>query len=203
MKEEDNSNVLSKSKRMGVDLDGISFDFINAFRLWLNDHLDLHIKEEEITSYYWHENRDDINEADFWREFDAFGLAGGYRNLKLLPGTLEALSAIADAGHEIYYVTNRPEYALEDTIAALKEHNFPFRENLIFAKGSKSPIIKEKNIDVFIDDSPRTIEEITVNTRASVYCRNYKFNEHLDDTFFTRVNSWEEFLEYESVQLTV
>ena len=188
------------TKIYGVDLDGVSFDFVNPFRLWLNDHLHCHLEEDEITSYYWYETTD-ISKEEFMREFDAFGLNGGYRNLPLLPGTLEALNAIVSNGHEIMYVTNRPEYAYDDTVAALKQHNFPFRDQLIFAKGKKSPIIRDKAIDVFIDDSPRTIVDISANTRATVYCRSYAFNEHLDDTFFTRVNSWEEFLEHEGINV--
>jgi uncharacterized HAD superfamily protein len=188
------------TKIYGIDLDGVCFDFVNPFRLWLNDHLHCHLEEEEITSYYWYEDTD-ISKEEFFREFDSFGHAGGYRNLPLLSGTKEALNAIVANGHEIMYVTNRPEYALRDTIAALKEHNFPFRKQLIFAKGKKSPIIKEKNIDVFIDDSPRTITEITALTRATIYCRSYPFNEYLDDTFFTRVNSWDEFLEHERIKI--
>lgn len=190
-----------KPKRYGIDLDGVCFDFINAFRRHLNSSLHKHLEEEEITSYYWYETTD-ITKEQFMEEFDRFGDdLNGYRNLEILPGTKEALEAIVSAGHEIFYITNRPLYAESATIEALEEHKFPFRQNLTFAQGKKSPVINEKNVDVFIDDSPRTIEDVTVNTRADIYCRSYKFNEHLDDTFFTRVTSWEEFLEREGLSV--
>jgi len=193
--------VSLEHKVYGIDLDGVCFDFKNPFRIWLNDHLHCHLEENEITSYYWHESSDEIDEHDFWKEFHNFGAANGYRDLPVLPGTLEALNKLVTEGHEIYYVTNRPEYALEDTKIALEKHNFPFRERLIFAKGKKSPIIKEKNIDVFIDDSPFTLEDITVNTRANIYCRDDLYNRKLDDTFFTRVHNWNEFLEAEGLNV--
>ena len=181
-------------KTYGIDLDGVCFDFMNAFREHLNGTLPINLKEEEITSYYWHETTD-ITKEDFDREFDKFGDEGhGYRNLKLLPMALEGLKRIHAEGHKIYYITNRPLYCLQDTIDCLEEHEFPQRENLHFAKGSKSKLIKEFNVDVFIDDSPRTVVELTTQTRATVYCRSYPFNEHLDDAFFTRVNGWDEFL---------
>lgn len=194
-----------KHKVYGIDLDGVCFDFLNAFREWLNDALHIHLEEREITSYYWYKNTDDISEKEFYEEFDKFGDQGhGYRHLKLLPGALEGLKKIHAAGHKIYYITNRPLYALADTISCLEEHGFPQRENLHFAggpqgKGHKAPLIKKFGVDVFIDDSPRTLVELTANTRATVYCRNYKFNEHLDDTFFTRVNNWDEFLAAEDI----
>jgi uncharacterized HAD superfamily protein len=185
-------------KVYGIDLDGVCFDFMGAFIDWLNGALTMDLKKEEITSYYWHETTD-VTKKEFMREFDKFGDEGhGYRHLELLPSALEGLKKIHNEGHKIYYITNRPPYALQDTIDCLEEHGFPQRDNLYFAKGSKVPLIKKFAVDVFIDDSPRTIEELTANTRANIYCRNYKFNEHLDDTFFTRVNGWDEFLRAEN-----
>lgn len=191
-------SISTRTKVYGIDLDGVCFDFMNAFREWLNDALHIHMEEEEITSYYWYESTEDVSKEEFFREFDRFGMEGhGYRNLALLPGALEGLKRLHEQGHRIYYITNRPEYAREDTIAALEEHGFPQRENLHFAKGAKAPLVREFAVDVFIDDSPRTVAELTANTRAQVYCRDYQFNRHLDDTFFTRVSGWNEFLEME------
>lgn len=188
-----------KQKTYGIDLDGVCFDFMGAFLTHLNGALDMHMKKEEITSYYWHETTD-VTKEQFMVQFDLFGDEGhGYRSLELLSGALEGLKRLHKEGHKIYYITNRPLYALQDTIDCLEEHGFPQRENLHFAKGSKSPLIKKFGVDVFIDDSPRTIEQITVETRASIYCRSYPFNEHLDDTFFTRVDGWDEFLLAEGI----
>jgi len=190
--------VSVKTKVYGIDLDGVCFDFMNAFREWLNDSLHMHLKEEEITSYYWHETTD-VTKEQFDREFDKFGDEGhGYRNLALLPGALEGLRRLHAEGHTIYYITNRPPYAFQDTIDCLEEHDFPQRENLHFAKGKKAPIVKKLAVDVFIDDSPSTVVELTTQTRASVFCRNYEFNKHLDDTFFTRVNGWDEFMRHQA-----
>jgi len=188
-------------KTYGIDLDGVCFDFMGAFIAWLNGALDMTLQKEEITSYYWHETTD-VTKEQFMVEFDKFGEEGhGYRNLDLLPGALEGLNRLDEEGHKIYYITSRPLYALQDTIDCLEEHGFPQRENLHFAKGSKSPLIKKFGVDVFIDDSPKTVVELTTETRATIYCRNYKFNEHLDDTFFTRVNGWDEFLAAEKVNV--
>ncbi len=194
-----------KKKLYGIDLDGVCFDFLGPCLEFMSSELHRHFDRNEVTSYYWFENEDvDLTEKEFWNEFHKFGKENhGYRRLPLLPGTIEALRAIVAAGHEICYITSRPEYALQDTIDALEEHDFPFRENLRFAKGKKTPIINELSVDVFIDDSPTTIPEITANTRATIYCRSYKCNEHLDETFFTRVYNWEEFLQYEGLSVDV
>lgn len=190
-------------KVYGIDLDGVCFDFLNAFRTWLNDKLDKSLEKEEITSYYWYEDTD-ITKKEFFREFDRFGMEGrGYRNLELLDGAVDGLNAIDAAGHKIFYITNRPLYAIEDTKTALANAGFPQQENLYFAKGDKTPLVKEFNVDVFIDDSPRTISQLAANTRAQIYCRNYKFNAHLDDNngkWFRRVDNWEQFLDDEGIE---
>ncbi len=185
-------------KVYGIDLDGVCFDFVNAFRLWLNNALNIDMKEEEVTSYYWYETSDDISKKQFFEEFDKFGMEGhGYRNLVLLDGTVAALNAIDAAGHDIFYITNRPLYALEDTKMSIAKAGFPQQENLRFAKGDKAPLLRALNVDVFIDDSPKTVTQLSTGTRAQIYCRNYAFNEHLDDNngeWFRRVDNWSQFL---------
>lgn len=187
-------------KKFGIDLDGICFGFGDGFRAWLGDKCNIFIEDEEITSYYWYEGTNKIDKETFFKEFDKFGRAQGYRNLKLLPGTREALWAIKNAGHELYYVTNRPGYAVTCTVEALRVNGFPDRENLEFAFGAKAPIINDLGLDIFIDDSPRTIAEIAANTQARIYCWDYEYNRHLHNlSGYTRVSSWEEFLEHEGV----
>ncbi|TFH25860.1 hypothetical protein E4G67_00320 [Candidatus Bathyarchaeota archaeon] len=188
----------------GIDLDGVCFDFLHAFSKWLEDKTGIEMpQDEEITSYYWHETVEGLEEDTFWREFHKFGQAGGYKYLELLPDAKEGLEAIKRAGHRIIYITNRPDYALCDTQLALQYHLFPFSDNLIFANGSKSPIIKMHRVDVFIDDSPSTIEEISMQTSARIYCKDYPFNRKLKPGRFTRVHSWEEFLAHEQITTRV
>lgn len=184
----------------GIDLDGVCFDFMGAFCEWLHDKRGIEIPEsEEITSYYWFECIDGLPKDVFWEEFHKFGNAHGYRDLSLLPGAIEGLNRIVDAGHEVMYITNRPKYALEDTKVALSKHNFPSSDRLKFANGLKSPVIIHYGVDVFIDDSPRTITEICVDTVARIYCMDYPFNRGIDVQNYTRVSSWEQFLKAEGI----
>jgi len=185
----------------GIDLDGICFNFLKGFSQWLEDKIGIQCpKDEEITSYYWYETIDGLSSDVFWEEFDKFGKAGGYRNLELLPHALDGLNRIYAAGHDILYVTNRPEYALDDTKAALLQHEFPYHANIHFAHGAKAPLIREYGVDVFIDDSPRTIAEICANTDARIYCMDYPMNRGIHEVHnYTRVKSWGEFLELEGI----
>lgn len=179
--------------RYGIDLDGVCFDFLNAFRTRINSAFNTNIQEEEITSYFWFDGND-VTEDQFWSEFHKFGQEGGYRHLDVLPGTLDALQRIVSEGHQIYYITNRPEYARQDTIDALEEHDFPFRKNLFFALGDKPPLINKLKIDVFVEDSGRTIEKVAKQTDAAIYCVDYPHNKGIVGRKIFRIRDWDDFL---------
>jgi len=185
--------------RYGVDLDGVCFDFLNPFRICLNGAFDLKLEEHEITNYFWHKNTDGLTEKGFFEEFHKFGHEGGYRNLSLLPGTLDALERIENAGHQIFYITNRPEYVREDTIAALEEHGFPFSKNLFFANGDKSSLVNKLKIGVFIEDAAHTIIDIANNTDAYVYCVDYPYNRNVEHIMVERIKDWDDFLLAEAI----
>ena len=185
--------------RYGIDLDGVCFDFLNVFRTHLNNRFGMKLEEEEITSYYWYENTDGMDKDDFFIEFHKFGRAGGYRTLPVLPGTLDALDRINAGGNQIFYITNRPEYAREDTIAALEEHGFPYAKNLFFAHGDKSSIVDKLNIGVFVEDSGKTIMDIAENTSSHVYCVDYPHNRDVEHVHVERINDWDDFLLAEAI----
>lgn len=186
------------SMKYAIDLDGVCFDFLNAFREQLNSSLGINLKEEDITDYYWYENSDEFDEEDFFTEFHSFGMRGGYKDLDVIDGTIEALQKILDAGHELCYITARPNYAFEDTIRALDKHDFPSKERLFFVDSSKALLMNELGIDVAIDDSPDILQDLKDHTNVHVYCKNYKYNEKLECDL-VRVNSWKEFLSEEGL----
>ena len=188
-----------KKQLYGIDLDGVCFQFVPAFSEWLKDKCNISFDNEEITSYYWYNCVAGLDEEVFWDEFHKFGKDGhGYKNLELVPGTIDALNRIISHGNKIVYITNRPGYAAEDTMFALKNANLPCAE-ILFAGGEKSPIVNSLGVDVFVDDSPRTIAELTQNTQCRVYCMDHTYNRHLKDEHFIRVFSWKDFIDAEGL----
>ena len=185
--------------RYGIDADGVIANFLDAFRKHLNNRFGSCLKREDITSYYWHENTDKFNKDDFFTEFHKFGRAAGYRNLELIPGVVDALERIANNGHEIFYITNRPEYTRQDTIDYFKEHNLPFKKNLFYAHGDKSPIINKLNIDIFVEDSSEVISNLLSNTKVKIYCMDYAHNRDVEHERVTRIKDWDDFLLAEAI----
>ena len=184
-------------KVYGIDLDGVCFGFSPAFCAWLKEKLGVECDHEKIISYYWYECTPGLTKKVFWEEFHKFGKGGGYENLDLIPGALESIQRIAEAGHTIHFITNRPKYALRQTLRALKKNGFPGNARLWIAGGDKRPLVRKLGVDVFIDDSPSTVTELVTGTRATVYCMDAPYNRHLDDTWHTRVHNWDEFMKAE------
>jgi len=186
----------------GIDLDGVSFKFCQAFCKWLYHRTGVYCNANNLTDYYWYKCVPGLTEEVFWKEFHEFGRAAGYRNLDLIPETISSLRSLEAAGHKLVYITHRPIYSFFDTIEALKEHDFPQRESLVYVKDSKVEWVNELGVDVYIDDSPNVLPELCGKTKTKVYCRDYAYNRHLD-LDFTRVSSWSEFLELEGVKVYV
>jgi uncharacterized HAD superfamily protein len=180
----------------GIDLDGVCFEFCPAFCDWLYKKTGVFCDPNKLTSYYWHECIDGLSKEVFWKEFHRFGHSQGYHHLEVVSGAIESLNKIRTAGNKIVYITHRPRYAYFDTLAALEKHNFPSRNSLVFAEGAKAPWVNDIGVDVFIDDSPKTLKELCRDTDARVYCMDYLYNKQLN-LDFTRVGSWSEFLECE------
>ncbi len=180
--------------RYGIDLDGVSFDFLNPFRIHLNEKFNCNLQEEDITDYLWYKSTDKFDKDDFFREFHKFGKAGAYRNFDVIPGAIDALERIIAAGHELFYITNRPAYTKQDTIDAMKEHGFPHRENLFYANGDKAPMVNDLGIQIFVEDSSRIINNLLKNTGAKIYCMDYLHNRDVEHERVVRINDWDDFL---------
>lgn len=72
----------------------------------------------------------------------------------------------------------------------LKENNIPY-DNLFINHTDKRNIVKENNIDLFIDDNLKTCEDIA-NLGVKVFMMNSRLNQTLISNKCERVYSWDE-----------
>ena len=85
----------------------------------------------------------------------------------------------------------RADNIREITTKWLEENNVEYDEIFLNAE-DKLKLVKENNIDIFIDDSFTNCKKIAHNSNAKVYIMNSKVNESLDDEKIERVFSWPE-----------
>lgn len=136
---------------IGLDLDGVVYDFVRAHRNYLmNTRDDLSVADlPEPSSWnvweHWQISRVE------WQQSFAAGVAeraiftGGHRYA--YDGAIAAVRQLADAGHTIHVVTHRPPEAVALTAEWLAEVGLPFT-SLTFAK-DKSTV----PVDVMIEDN--------------------------------------------------
>ena len=127
----------------------------------------------------------------FWEKYYAEIL----RNLNIKKFAAEVINKLKQEGHNIYLITARWDMRVDNvreiTKKWLEDNNVKYDE-LILNASDKLKIAKEKNIDIFIDDSFNNCKSIKDETSAKVYLMNTKMNESLNDDNIKRVYSWPE-----------
>ena len=180
-------------KVYGIDLDGVSVDFIGPFSQQLKDNLGIQYDDSEITDYYWHRCNLGITEQSFWEQFDIFGKDREmYRHLEPLPDAKIAISTFMKIAKDVWFITGRPHYAYEQTIDSLKRNFDVDSDRIIFSSGKdyKSNVVKRLGIDVFVDDAPHYAQSIAENTDAKVYLMDTTYNQDISGENITRVLDW-------------
>ncbi|WP_274307098.1 5' nucleotidase, NT5C type [Solibacillus daqui] len=104
----------------------------------------------------------------------------------------EVLNALADAGHEIYYITSRPKEYCQQTREWVKAQGFPVVDERFYCgmqDHEKIDIIKSLELDVYVDDKPAVLNTLA-NTTTKVIVKNQSYNQEVD---YIRLTNWHEF----------
>ena len=187
------------SKVYGIDIDGVSVNFIEAFSKFLKRYLSVEYDDSQITDYYWHKCVPQVSEHMFWSAFNEFGRRDGYKELPALPGAAEGIKYLLENAKDVWFITGRPHDAYEQTTHSLRSKFDVASDRLILSSGPdyKSNVVNRLGIDVFFDDAPHYAESIANNTNAKVYLMDSTYNKGVSDPKITRVRSWGEFIESE------
>jgi hypothetical protein len=115
-----------------------------------------------------------------------------FTDCPLFPGAKEVLQEIENEGHEIYYITARPEEYGIRTREWMKEKGFPVKNDRFFfgmKDEEKVSIIKKLDLDVYVDDKPAVLHTLDeTSTRLIVKDQSYNQEVNLE-----RFNQWHEF----------
>jgi uncharacterized HAD superfamily protein len=178
---------------IGVDLDGVCYDFPRAFREWV-----AHRTGRRLS---------DLAEPTCWEFFTAWGLsleeflelfhegvdAGWiYGRGAPFPGTREALASLSARGHRLHVVTDRgamgsPGAAQEST------RRWLHAEGIVV---DSLTVAKDKTVvptDVFIEDLPANAQDLVGAGRAVVLL-DRSWNQGFTAPGVVRVGCWAEVL---------
>lgn len=149
-----------KTKRVGLDIDGVLADFNTGYAKRFN------IKNK-IT--FWNFDRKMKERMEELKNDGSFWL-----NLPLTTNPNDILI------EPVCYITARPIETKEFTIEWLSENGFPNAPVYFSDKEkTKSVIAKENKIDIFVDDSYENFKELTCN---DVFCYLYdtEYNKNIE-----------------------
>ena len=177
--------------RLGIDLDGVCYDFASSVRAYLV-HAGIRFQHQcpEPTRWEFYE--------DWGLSLDEFlttchrGVEAGiiFTHGDPFEGTVEALRAMRDAGHTLHIVTDRSfgrsGASPAATSAWLDLHGIPF-DSLTFS--ADKTLLR---LDAMVDDKPSNYAAL-VDAGVDAYLFTRAWNEHVEDA--QRVSSLAEFAE--------
>ncbi|MFV9510941.1 5' nucleotidase, NT5C type [Tepidibacillus sp. LV47] len=181
--------------RIGVDIDGTIKQTQKAAIQLYNEELNMDVKEEEVTTFYLDEPFGLSYEEGrkLWRKLEAKIYTIGIP----LEGAPEALQQLKKEGHEIFFITARPNVKRIRAIteAWLQKHGFPFDgTNLYMNIHDKGKIAKDLRIDLFFEDDPEHLDRLLAANIHTVIV-DARYNQHYNQAI-PRIKDWTEGLEY-------
>lgn len=141
--------------RVGVDLDGVVYDFVGQYREFLLGYGDYAYGHyPQPTQWRFFEDWK-ISEEEFLKHLRNHGREI-FREGQPYPGAIKALQCLAAAGHTLVFITDRVimgEAAEPETKYWLRKHLFVGTEFELHVTADKSSV----KVDYFIDDKPENL----------------------------------------------
>jgi len=106
-----------------------------------------------------------------------------------VPGAIEKVNSLHDAGHRIVLITARGKGWDEGTKGWLEKNQVKY-DKLITGANEKSEAVEEEGVEIFIDDTVGRLDEIDASTDARVY----RFDTPWEDSEqFVVLDNWDKF----------
>ena len=93
-----------------------------------------------------------------------------YLHMPIIHGAVEGLNALTER-HSVFLVTSRPAYASGVTAKWLRDNGFAIKSAVHVAdKGLRA---EQLNLNVFIDSTPETINDLAGKTGGYLFCQPF------------------------------
>lgn len=139
--------------RVGVDLDGVVYDWLGMFRGWCATATGADPGRYFTATTYDFYQQWGLTKDEFYQHYaEAVNARVAYTTGPPLPGAARVIKAIRDAGHRVVIVTARaagdPALTTQDSLAWLDDHGIVYDEFHLAEDKTTIPF------DVLIDDAP-------------------------------------------------
>jgi 5'-nucleotidase len=142
--------------KVAIDVDGVLADHVPAVLSKLRtENPEFAMTKEDVQS--WDEELPTIG-SDMKVEIErAESTSNFVKSIPPIKGAVQATNQIADDGHDIIIVTNRPESILPATHEWLEYHGIPHRREESLSTNGMSKSVADA--DILIDDFPANLRE--------------------------------------------
>lgn len=156
-----------KTNRIGIDLDGVCYDFHQALFT-------------ELTVY----NKIDCDYYTFWKNADSYFSPEWWENTCKIAHLYSTqipskslLSCLSDLSYkyEITYITGRPKDVEYTTINYMRKYNFPMYKNIYFSK-KKDAVCNSLGIELMVEDQLHYVRQL-VEGGINTYVVKQPWNE--------------------------
>lgn len=150
-------------------------------------------KLSEIPDHYYLKYIFGWNEAEEMKFLEEYGYYKKMiENVEVKENVKQTLKTIKENGNNIYLITARfitDKFSVNDlTKNWLEKNDIPFDE-LIVDANDKAKICKDKEIDIFIDDSYKNCVQVA-NQGIKTYLMTTELNKNIDSGNIQRIYSW-------------
>lgn len=186
-----------RAKRIGVDIDGVMYQWSKTARYMLREILpnSPYTKDGPLgtESTSWDYIMDNVSK-EHWRWLWSEGVRLGlFRHGHLYPGTIKAIRQLADIG-DVILITSRPDEAVVDTAAWVDYNRLPVKGLHVLGRNQlKSDV--QPQCDIYIDDKSENCIDLVANTKAVVCMPDREWNQDTTPVGAIRTYGWDEFVE--------
>lgn len=187
--------------KIGVDLDGVTFDTEKLYRVCteLYDVLDLKKNSIKDNSNLMFQQRYNWTEAETQTFIDKYH-EYVVRNANFMPGAKEVLKLLKKEGHELILITSRgsnfEEKYIKITEEIFKENDFEVFDKCYWGILDKVKICKEENIDLMIDDYNENCLKIAREGIKVIYLQDAPSHEINNNEYIKTLYNWGEIYRY-------
>ena len=180
--------------KIGFDIDDTLIDLrLHAFHIYnrkLNRELDIEafrqIRRVEIHEPF---GMTDQEGATMWKDTleEIY-----FTDCPPFPGAVEVLNELARLGHEIYYITARPEAYGERTKEWMRAAGFPVEDSRFhygMQDDEKIHIIEKLDLDIYVDDKPAILETLRDHS-LRIFVKDQTYNTEMK---VPRIIDWQDF----------
>lgn len=152
--------------RLGIDLDGVVANFNQGWIDFYNREFGADLTAELIDTWDGLTKMTHFEDMGaFWRWSSDLDGRSLFWHLETFPGTVEALEALHDEGHEIVILTTKPHFAITDTHEWIEAKGIPADEIHILVEKWRI------DCDVYLDDGPHVLPRLVAHRPDRLVCR--------------------------------